>query len=339
VGAGQSSKAGVTLGGRPPVRKDSDFWAITTYFNPVGYSRRRANYRVFRERFVDLPLITIELSYGPTFDLGDGDSDLLIQLRGDDVLWQKERLLNVALRALPDGCRKVAWVDCDVIFGSAGWAERADRLLDSAPIVHLFSRVHYMPRDLPASEVSADTGEVHRTSIAFAAKSGSDVGQCLDEANHHFYGQYSPGFAWAARRDLLEAHGFYDGCIVGGGDRATVCADFGCFDHVINRHCMNDPEVSYYVAWAQAFHGAVRKSVGCVEGDIFHLWHGALQNRGMRERHQGLHRFAYDPGTDLAVAPNGVWRWNSDKRDMHEYVRGYFASRKEEMGRLVERSG
>src|SRR5215203_6717152 len=71
-------------------------WAITSYFNPMRYGRRLANYRLFREH-LPLPLITVELSFGgqEEFDLREGEADVLIQLRGRDVLWQKERLLTV----------------------------------------------------------------------------------------------------------------------------------------------------------------------------------------------------------------------------------------------------
>jgi hypothetical protein len=41
-------------------------WAITSYFNPMGYRRRLANDRVFREN-LNVPLVTIELAYGPEF--------------------------------------------------------------------------------------------------------------------------------------------------------------------------------------------------------------------------------------------------------------------------------
>jgi hypothetical protein len=43
-------------------------WAITSYFNPMKYQRRRANYRLFRER-LGVPLVTVELAYGPDFEL------------------------------------------------------------------------------------------------------------------------------------------------------------------------------------------------------------------------------------------------------------------------------
>ena len=63
-------------------------WAITSYFNPIGYRRRPANYRLFRER-LNVPLVTVELAYGPDFELTQSDADILVQLRGEDVLWQK----------------------------------------------------------------------------------------------------------------------------------------------------------------------------------------------------------------------------------------------------------
>jgi hypothetical protein len=36
-----------------------------------------------------------------------------------------------------------------------------------------------------------------------------------------------------------------------------------------------------------------------------------------------------DPFTDIALDPHGCWRWNSDKRELHTFVRRYFESRNE----------
>lgn len=46
------------------------------------------------------------------------------------------------------------------------------------------------------------------------------------------------GMAWAARRELLEQHGFYDGCVIGGGDSALICAAFGVPEIVMGLHDM-----------------------------------------------------------------------------------------------------
>jgi hypothetical protein len=84
-------------------------WAITCYFNPCGYRRRAINYRTFW-RHLQIPLLTVELSFDGRFELQEHDADRLIQLRAADVMWQKERLLNVGIRALPAECDRVAWI-------------------------------------------------------------------------------------------------------------------------------------------------------------------------------------------------------------------------------------
>jgi hypothetical protein len=43
-----------------------------------------------------------------------------------------------------------------------------------------------------------------------------------------------------------------------------------------------------------------------------------------------LSRFDFDPFHDVALDPSGCWRWNDNKPEMHQYVRGYFESRKED---------
>jgi hypothetical protein len=81
--------------------EDRKLWAITYYFNPMRYESRRLNYRVFRRR-LGIPLLAVELSFDGISDLGRDDADILVSLHGGDILWQKERLLNLALGALPD---------------------------------------------------------------------------------------------------------------------------------------------------------------------------------------------------------------------------------------------
>ena len=122
-----------------------DLWAITCYFNPIDYKRRLENYHTFR-RNLAVPLVTVELSFDGNFQLQHGDADILVQLHGRDVLWQKERLLNVALQSVPDTCDKIAWLDCDVVFESDDWAEHTSRALDHFGLVHLFQERHNLPR-------------------------------------------------------------------------------------------------------------------------------------------------------------------------------------------------
>ena len=87
--------------------RSQSLWAITCYFNSVGYRRRLENYHTFRQH-LKVPLVTVELSFDNKFQLASGDADILVQVRSTAVLWQKERLLNLALKSLPSECEKVA---------------------------------------------------------------------------------------------------------------------------------------------------------------------------------------------------------------------------------------
>src|SRR2546428_4115978 len=113
-------------------------WAVTSYFNPSRYRTRLANYRMFRAH-LKVPLVTVEASFDGHFELGPGDAEILVQRRAQAVLWQKERLLNVALDVLPPECTDVAWIDCDVIFTADDWPERARDALRMNSLIHLFS--------------------------------------------------------------------------------------------------------------------------------------------------------------------------------------------------------
>ena len=303
-----------------------DLWAITSYFNPMRYQRRRANYRIFRER-LNLPLLAVELAYGADFELEKNDAEVLVQLRGRDVMWQKERLLNVALGALPRSCRKVAWMDCDIIFECDDWSERVSLLLDQFALLQLFSHAYRMPRAWLPGELPPPGTELRR-SLPFIVASGMPTVTCLETPARQCGSAY--GLAWAADRKLVEVHGFYDSCIVGSGDRAMACAAYGCCDVAIRRLLMNEKEKQHYLAWAKPYHEAVRGRVGFLENNLFHLWHGETANLGKRARHEGFQRFHFDPIQDIAIDSNGCWHWSTDKPEMHEYVRKYLASRKED---------
>lgn len=307
----------------PPVPDRGDFWVITSFWNPVGYQRKYANYRMFREH-LKMPLVAIELAFEGDFELRKEDADILVRLRGGDVLWQKERLLNLALKALPSSCRNVAWVDCDVIFGFPDWHDRAVQLLERASLVQLFSRVYRMPPDWRPGQQNPPDAELLRGS-PYVIASGTPVATCLSAPATQI--SCAHGYAWAASRRLLDAHGLYDAVVIGGTDSAIVRAAYGRFDDALRLQALHR---DHYLAWAQPFHSAVDSNVTFLDGDIFHLWHGSTKDRRYRARNEEFMRFQFNPFTDIAADRYGAWRWNSDRRDMHDYVREYFVARRED---------
>jgi hypothetical protein len=306
-----------------------EIWAITSYFNPLHWRRRSANYRIFRQH-LPFPLIAVELGFGDGFDLNSDDAEMLLKLTGGDVMWQKERLLNLALEALPESCSTVVWIDCDVIFQRTDMAQQISRQIEHAPLVQLFSLVHDLEPDISLTDWRPLATPPPRHSIPFRLAQGMTAADCLGKRHPGELGIRSPGHAWAIRKELIAAHGFYDYGIVGGGDEALACAAYGVFDEVIRLEYMNPQQTQRYLAWAEPFHESVSGNVSLIEGDLLHLWHGNRPNRRFYERHSGLAPYHFDPYSDIARSDSGCWRWNTDKPALHDYVRDYFSARQED---------
>jgi len=141
---------------------------------------------------------------------------------------------------------------------------------------------------------------------------------------------YRKGLAWAARADLLREHSLYDVCLVGGGDDAILTSALSGFDLTVQYLRMNSAWAGHFVRWANGFYDAVQGRAAALVGPIFHLWHGTAADRRGRDRYVELEPFGFDPTTDLAMTRDGTWRWNSDKPEMHRYVRDYFWNRNED---------
>jgi hypothetical protein len=275
-------------------------------------------------------LVTVELSFDGRFQLRPEDADMLVQISGRDVMWQKERLLNIALRRVPTTCEKIAWLDCDVVFGGEDWVELARRALDEFSLVHLFHERYNLPRDGTPEELDPGDGQTMVPSLMHKlAVEPMDFEDLLRQQSGTKR-SWTSGLAWASRREVLEQHGLYDACVLGGGDSAILCAALGKFSCGTRTMWMNDRREAHYLAWARPYFASVRGRVGYVPGRLFHLWHGDLSDRHYEDRHRDMEGFNFDPFTDIEMDRNGCWRWSSNKQEMHEYVGRYFESRKED---------
>jgi hypothetical protein len=275
-------------------------------------------------------VVAAELSFDGTFELQNGDADVLLRLRDGDILFQKERLLNLALECVPRHCRKIAWIDCDTLFGRPDWPALAGHQLDSVPLVHLFhERVDLAPdpdlTDFPSVDgaVSA-VSSIHRIRALHEAAEDVIIPGSVGRRGT------ASGLAWAARRDMIAQHGFYDACIMGSGDQALVCAALGLFDHYSRYRSFGEAQTRHYLSWAEPFRNAVRGEIGWIPGTIYHLWHGDLKDRRYASRYPELARYGFDPYTDIRLSPSRCWRWNSEKPALHEFVKDYFYSRNED---------
>jgi len=280
---------------------------VTPFFNPCKYVRLIRNYLQYRDA-LGCRVFTIELSFDGQFQ-----TPADFKLRGDEenVLWQKEHMINLAVRWLPEKYDRVAWIDADVLFKNPDWRAQTEAMLDDKPFVQPFQTVQL--RD------DLNTTKVNRAVTCHVAATGQINGKGL-----------SPGFAWAARRELIEKHNIYARHVLGGGDTMLAYALYARWhDGYLLRH-MNRAWKRDYLRWALGLWRDVQGNVGTVPGQIEHLYHGTRANRQYVERWHRLAAENFNPRMDVREPDDGPLKWSSDKRKLHRLVRKYFRERRED---------
>ncbi|HKX30624.1 MAG TPA: hypothetical protein VJ302_23245 [Blastocatellia bacterium] len=319
-----------------PVRLSGQLWGITTYFNPAGYRTKLRNLQLFsrRVRRQGLKLLVIELAFADgEFTVNLDLADSILQIRTGTVLWQKERLLNIGIERLPDTCDKVVWLDGDILFSNDAWVSETGRRLEEYRVVQPYDTAVWLPpggeRQLDSgmpAEITAAFDRLH--GVAFAAVHHQSVADLAGSpARAH------PGFAWAARRNILSAHGLYDRFIVGGGDLVTTSGMYSDSTVWAGRsisRLFSSHQIVDLSRWTDAFYRDVNGSVGYVSGSVFHLWHGDFADRKYLKRYQTLKDFDFDPRADIELDGSGCWCWSSEKPELHRQVQEYFWNRRED---------
>jgi len=300
----------------------SDLAVVTGYFNSHHYNSKR---RAF-DRFADsmersgIPLFVGECAFGDSpFELEKSAS--VFRFRTRDVLWQKERLLNLTIDRVPDRYTKIAWIDGDILFENPRWAIDASEQLDKVAVVQLFDRA----MRLRPEETAYSGGPrmrsycfVHATLPAFSG---------FGDGNLHGM----TGFAWAADRQLLQTFGLYDAAIAGGADDLMAHAFSGDFSGRCLPLILTAGMVDHFRDWAERVWARVGGRLGYVRGSALHLWHGEDQNRGYVSRFHELSELGYEPLAHLQLDPGGLWAFtDAGTRALAEWSEGYFRGRQED---------
>jgi hypothetical protein len=300
-----------------------DICVICCYFNPNNYTTKLSNYRRFFESLHSsgIFLYTIELAFiNQEFQLKK--SPFVKQIRGATVLWQKEKLLNRLLPEIPLRFKKIIWADSDILFENTNWLCEASKQLEKHFVIQPFK---YAIR-LPKNDLHYSTyGEKHKS---FCATYNLEP-HIMTEAGNKYHGH--TGFAWGARRDVIEKIGFYDVCLSGSGDELMAHAFVGDLEsRFIKRIVGEDEYFFHFRKWGGKMSDIVKSNIGYVEGHILHLWHGQSIDRHYFVRDRELIKMKFDPCNDLIMDDNGLWKWNSNKPELHKWAKTYFGLRNED---------
>jgi len=275
---------------------------ITTHFNPAGHAALSQTFAQWRPTLGPLPVRCLELSIDnapreiPSSDLIHGGPQ--------NLLWQKERLINLALWSLPDRVRYLAWLDHDLAFESPHWIRDSIDLLDQGrDAVQPFDSITYL--DSAGRPIQRTAGGLY----------------CL--ANN--LPITAPGGAWVARVDWLRSiGGLFDLNIVGGGDSVF----FSAVTRTENQYLDRQPPGlrSAALAWSA---GVTGSRVAHLAGGLRHIWHGDRSARQYVSRDELLRAHNFDPSRDLEPDPvNNLHRWTAAAPPpLRAGVRDYFRRR------------
>jgi hypothetical protein len=150
-----------------------DICVITCYFNPEGYKTKLVNYTIFSQKLAlsGIALYTIELAFeNQPFVLPNTPCSL--QIRGEDVIWQKERLINILFQKIPPRFSKIIWLDCDLLFQNENWLVEASAALDDHKVIQPFQWVVRLPR---YEQYYSKYGEKHESFALFGIKTIAEL--------------------------------------------------------------------------------------------------------------------------------------------------------------------
>jgi hypothetical protein len=302
----------------------SELVVLTTYFNPCRYVSRRQNYDVFMQgmRSVGVTCITVECAFGDAaFELPAAVD--VLQLRSATLLWQKERLLNLAASWLPASCRYVAWLDCDILFDNKNWVRELVAVLQQCPVAQVWQSCVRLQKD---GQEGARPDRVTSFAAVMQEQPGSLHAGRYDTHGH-------TGYGWAMRRSLFDSIGLYEAAISGSADHFMAHAIYGDYNFCIQNALKHDhAQIAHLQAWGQRFYQQVQGRLGLVEGEIRHLWHGEARHRRYFLRMHEITDLGFNPWTDLSIRAGQALEWHADMRKpaLRQYFVDYFLSRRED---------
>lgn len=269
----------------------SDIAVITPYFNFANYDSVRQNLYRFRQSLTYKTTV-VELSLTGRFHCATESHDLRLASDVRSIMFQRNRLVNLAIRRLPDSIKKVAWVDGDVLFEDPQWLDKLSEVLDDVEIAQPFDTA----RSLDVN------GAVTRARPSWCSIMGTDTDKWAS----------SRGYAWGARLDALPRLPV-EGNHVGLLDRQLVSEDTVMAMYWAGLGLGGDikkmgQSMEYYCrVWSGA---KPQRKLGFVPGVVSHLYHGEYASRYGQDRDY-LSETSYDPLNDLVIDPStGIYRWS-----------------------------
>lgn len=305
---------------------NENLYIVTVIFNPMQFKSRVKLYKEFAEyiQCCGLTMITVEVALGDhAFEVTDRNNPFHLQLRTENVLWHKERGINLGVQKLTDlfpDWKYMAWIDADVRFSDPHWFTHTVLALQHYRVIQPFSQAQFL---------KYNTEQYWITQSMMKKWSTKGYSQKPPIPLQYISGGH-PGLAWAVRRDTLEElGGLIDFCIAGSGDTHMANAFKGDIN-LFFKPGMSKGFKDALTRWKNRADKAVHGNMGFIDGIASHYWHGASDKRGYIKRWDIMLFQQYDPYEDIYFSLNGLYKFSGNKPDMEYDIRKTMTERDED---------
>jgi hypothetical protein len=311
-------------------------FVLCPIYNPIRYKARWRLYERFAKHVKDSGgvLVTIEASFRDRHHaLDEGETQhetpihqtapekptefhrsrtdhphMYIKVRCDSEFFLKENLLQLAMNRLPPEARYIAWVDGDVAFTRPNWVGETVHQLQHWDWVQMWSdAVDVGPLYMPiATHKSFMWCLHHNLPLPSGSLAWDQYYQPAPARQPGAPNLWHPGYAWAARREALDAvGGLIQFAVLGAGDNHMARALVGKVEESF--HPNVHPRYQELLReWQTRALRHIDHRVGYVSGLLIHYWHGAKVRRNYWQRWRILVEQQFNPDTDIQQNTQGV---------------------------------
>lgn len=297
---------------------------VACFFNPQNSPYRLLAFQKWYKSIKHLNHRIIECLIGENAKKQLPDSPYIITVETDSLLFHKEALLNKVIAELPTSFQYVFWLDTDVLFTNPNWLVAGVRALQNgANIIQPFEYCVHMKRNELKPSFNVDS---YRHLCDDPNKRNPEMWRsfCANfmdnrelTLNHNYDIHGHVGFAWGARRDVLDMVQLYDKALIGGADHIIAHAAA----NQIPCHCISRAftlELDDVTEWSKQFAAVAKGKVDFVTGDLYHIWHGDIKDREYLKR---IREFAAEAQFITRRDKNGLWIYDGNNPYMKQYYR------------------
>jgi hypothetical protein len=274
-------------------RTHSQAMIVSCFFNPQNNPYRLLAFQKFYRSIYHLNYRIIECTIGNSAPQLPHEPNI-IQVNSDSLLWHKETLLNKLISELPEKYKYVFWLDADILFTNYNWlVDSVEKLQAGANIIQPFEYCIHLEKNqlIPnASDPLLNLATAGKTNKELDGKkklwrsfSANYVADERISADHQYDVHGHVGFAWGARREVLEKCPLFDRALIGGGDHIIAHAAAGQIPHPCITKGFGD-NIDEVENWSNEFYDAVRGKIAYTHGYLHHIWHGNIADRQYLKR-------------------------------------------------------